>query len=64
MSSTRHESKNTMEPRDLHLPQGKRVGSKDVYDWALYELSRARRVESGAGSELRQQIVFMRQKNL
>lgn len=47
--------------------QGKRVNSKDVYDWALYELSNARRVEVAAGidtSDLRQQIVVALQKDL
>ena len=48
-------------------PQGKRVNGKDVYDWALYELSTARRVEAFSGidtSDLRQQIVIALQKDL
>ena len=51
----------------LSCRQGKRVGSADVYDWALYELSCARKVELSAGidtSDLREQIVLMLQKDL
>jgi hypothetical protein len=47
--------------------QAKRVGGKDIYDWALYELSSARRVEVSSGidtSDLRQQIVFALQRDL
>lgn len=45
----------------------KRVGSGDIYEWALYELSTARRVEISSGidtSDLREQIVVMLQKDL
>lgn len=45
----------------------KRVNGKDVYDWALYELSCSRRVEQFSGidtSDLRQQIVVALQKDL
>ena len=48
-------------------PHGRRIGSGDVYDWALYELSCARRVELSSGidtSDLREQILLMLQKDL
>ena len=47
--------------------KGKRVGGYDIYDWALYELSCARRVQVNAGidtSDLREQVVRMLQKDL
>ncbi len=47
--------------------QGRRVGSGDIYEWAMYELSCARRVELSSGidtSDLRDQIVLMLQKDL
>ena len=66
-SSNEHQLKNTVDGSELCHMQSKRVSSKDVYDWALYELTSARRVELGAGvdtSDLRQQVVFMLQKDL
>lgn len=51
----------------LSCRQGKRVGSSDVYDWALYELTCARRVELSSGidtSDLREQIILTLQKDL
>ena len=48
-------------------PACRRVNGKDVYDWALYELSCTRRVEQFSGidtSDLRQQIVVALQKDL
>ena len=48
-------------------PRAKRVGSGDIYEWAMYELSCARRVELSSGidtSDLRAQIVLMLQKDL
>ncbi len=50
-----------------HHSRGKRVNGKDVYDWALYELSSARRVEASTGidtSDLREQIVVALQQDL
>jgi hypothetical protein len=47
-------------------PEKKRSG-EDLYNWALYELSCARKVEQSSGidtSDLRQQVVFMLQKDL
>lgn len=48
-------------------PPFKRVASRNIYDWALYELASARRVESATGidtSDLREQIVLALQKDL
>lgn len=48
-------------------PACRRVNGKDVYDWALYELSCTRRVEQFSGidtSDLRKQIVVALQKDL
>lgn len=67
MNSTNGDAKNGTNPSIESQSQGKRVDGKDVYDWALYELSSARRVESAAGidtSDLRQQVVLMLQKDL
>jgi hypothetical protein len=52
---------------ELYTPPTKQPSGQDLYNWALYELSRARNVEKASGidtSDLRQQIVFMLQKDL
>jgi len=51
----------------LSQTRGQKLRGKDIYDWALYELSTARQVENSSGidtSDLRHQIVFMLQKDL
>lgn len=53
--------------REQTCSQPVRKGGKDVYDWALYELSTARRVEIASGidtSDLREQILLILQKDL
>ena len=60
-------NKTTKDAVTEHHAQGKRVNGKDVYDWALYELSSARRVEVSTGidtSDLREQIVVALQQDL
>lgn len=57
----------TGESVSMETHQVKRVSGQSIYDWALYELSTARRVELSSGvdtSDLRQQIVVALQKDL
>ena len=51
----------------VNPPPAEKRSGEDLYNWALYELSCARKVEKSSGidtSDLRQQIVFMLQKDL
>lgn len=60
------ESKTGKQPAEKPA-QGKKPSGEDLYNWALYELSSARKVEKSTGidtSDLRQQVVFMLQKDL
>ncbi|MEN8169988.1 MAG: hypothetical protein ABFS08_07175 [Pseudomonadota bacterium] len=67
MNDTSSKTRATASPSKQDQPPFKRVASRDVYDWALYELTCARRVESSAGidtADLREQILLALQKDL
>lgn len=67
MSDISPNKQTTASPAEPEQPPFKRVASRDVYDWALYELTCARRVEASSGidtGDLREQIVLALQKDL
>ena len=67
MSDIKPNKQTTASPTQPERPPFKRVASRDIYDWALYELACARRVEASSGidtGDLRKQIVLALQKDL